>query len=102
MPSDEYGRGLDRWSEQDWLTRFLADWTPVWGVLVYRKNGADRTYPSAVYGPYTEEEARALVERPSTHLKPPGDSFHVGRRAIPWLPGRPPPPESVPMDDSDK
>ncbi|KZM74963.1 hypothetical protein [Nocardia terpenica] len=61
-----------------------------------------RAYPSAVYGPYTEEEARALVERPSTYLKPPGDSFHVGRRAIPLLPGTPPPPEFVPMDDSDK
>lgn len=102
LPFDEYGRGLDRWSEQDRLTRFLASWTSDWGVLVYHKNDTGRTYPSAVYGPYTEDEARALVERPSTYLKPRGDRFQVGRRVIPWRPPTPPPPEFVLMDDSEK
>ncbi|MBF6066056.1 hypothetical protein IU500_33935 [Nocardia terpenica] len=103
IPPDEYGRGLDKWDQQDRLTRFLTQWIPAWGVLVYHRNSAGRSYPSAVYGPYSEDEARALVERPSTYLKPPGDRFQVGRRIVPWRPGTPPlRTEIVPMDDSDK
>jgi hypothetical protein len=103
LPSDEYGRGLDWWDRPDRVVRFLAEWAPRWGVLVYHKDGAGRTYPSAVYGPYTEEQARTLVERPSDHLKPLGDSFQVGRRAIPLRSGTPPPRfPSEPIQDPDK
>ncbi|MEU6562707.1 hypothetical protein [Nocardia nova] len=102
LPFDEFGRGLDWWNQDDRVVRFLSDWTPAWGVLTYHKDDAGRTYPSAVYGPYTEEEARALVERPSTYLKPRGDYFQVGRRAIPLRPTASPPYEPVPADDSEK
>ncbi|WP_460697425.1 hypothetical protein [Nocardia thraciensis] len=102
MPPDEFGDGLDRWAQHDRLTRVLAEWTPRWGVLVYHDDGTGRTYPSAVYRPYPEAEARGLVEHPNTYIRPRGDGFQVGRRAIPWLPNKPPPHEYVPMDDSDK
>ncbi len=102
VPFDEFGRGLDWWDQDDRIVRLLSRWTSAWGVLVYHDDGAGRTYPSAVYGPYTEGEARALVDRPSTYLKPFGDRYQVGRRAIPLRPAAPPPPESVPADDSGK
>ncbi|RJO76970.1 hypothetical protein D5S18_12250 [Nocardia panacis] len=100
---DEYGRGRDRWAEDDWVTRFLVDWTPEWGVLVYHRDDAGRSYPSAVYGPYSEDEARTLVEQPNFYIKPPGDQYQTGRRLIPWRPGKPKPYRPGLMtDDSDK